>query len=323
MSIINRLVRAIESMSNIELGEQDRVGMRGEQFAEDIIVEGANEGYIRNPILPHPRKPGIFFETDILVYTQGTLFCVEIKNFGRGKVYYPSRYRTVYIEKGWFIFKRKVPQQVFERYDDTKMIQEKAGRNGIETREMPNPLYKTRNYANDLQRYLIRIDSRLQTVPIISVLAFSGKADISQVYYFDAGIIRAAELPDFFERHSNPTQHLSSLIQQAFHKIPTWDRILTSENEWINGVIQEKELSFKGSDNRQYNIPYAQILSVEVRREGTFSAYDDITIKYINGKSKSFRSASGEIHLERFGDHQIHKLRNVSKVAVGIANKGI
>jgi hypothetical protein len=38
---------------------------------------------------------------------------------------------------------------------------------------------------------------------------------------------------------------------------------------------------------------------------------------------RSFQCVDGEIHLKRFkGEQQVHPFRNVSKVIVGIANKG-
>ena len=60
----------------------------------------------------------------------------------------------------------------------------------------------------------------------------------------------------------------------------------------------------------------------EVYREGTFAAQDRICVTYINGGQQSFQCVGGEIHLNRFkGQQQVHKVRNVSKLVVGIANK--
>src|ERR1700737_1388967 len=113
MFMIDRLLRAIDAMSRVELGDVDRGGMLGEQYAEGIIDDGQHGCYIRNPMIPHPRRPGLFLETDFLVYVQGSLYCVEVKNY-RGRVYYPAHYKTVFIKKGWFIFKHRVPQVVFD-----------------------------------------------------------------------------------------------------------------------------------------------------------------------------------------------------------------
>ena len=109
MSMMHRLVRAFDTMANVELDDQERGGMLGEQYAEYIIDDEPHGCYIRNPIIPHPTKRGLYLETDFLVYVRGTLYCVEIKNF-RGRVYYPVDSHMIYVEKGWFIFKRLVPQ---------------------------------------------------------------------------------------------------------------------------------------------------------------------------------------------------------------------
>jgi hypothetical protein len=322
MSIMRRLMRVIESMSSVELDERDKGGMRGEQIAEDIIVEGANEGYIRNPLLQHPRKPGVFFETDLLVYENGTLFCIEIKNF-RGRVYYPSVYRIVHVTQGWFVFKRQVEREVFDHYDISQMVQEKIENNRPVVRSMRNPLLKTQDYANDLRHYLDRLEPRLHAVPIIPVLGFAGRADISAVHDFEAGIIRTSELADFFERHGNKaTQHLTKLVHQTFRRLPTWDLVITTKSERLNGIIVEAVLPVKDKHGRPQSISYSLIDSIDLRREPGFSAYDELVVTYTNGQRKAFQSDSSEIHLRRFGGEvQTHKLRNLNRVVVGIANK--
>jgi Nuclease-related domain. len=325
MSMMQRLVRAFETASNVELSDKDKGGMWGEQYAEYIIDDENNGCYIRNPIIPHPKKPGIFFETDFLVYMQGTLYCVEIKNY-RGKVYYPARYRTVYVRKGWFIFKRTIQQTVFSHYDYSKMVQEKMGQNRerLTIREMPNPFQKTQRYIEDLKYYLYHIEPRLQSLPIYPVLGFAEKTDIAAIYNFDAGIMYISELPAFFAKYSDPAyaRMPAPWIRQALHQLPTWDRILTTGNDWINGTIMDRVLSFKCVDGQKYNIPYTHIHVISLQREGNFSAYDTLTISYLNGSQQSFRCVNGDVHLRRFqGEQQTHKLRNVNQIVVGVANK--
>lgn len=325
MSIIDRLLRSIDAMSQVELDGVDRGGMLGEQYAESIIDDGQQACYIRNPLIPHPTRRGTFLETDFLVYVQGSLYCVEVKNY-RGRVYYPAHYRTIFVERGWFIFKRHVPQVICDGYDYSKMVQQKMGHRGEGpiTREMPNPIHKTQRFIDDLKRYLYRIDARLQVLPIYPVLAFSEKADISAIYNFDAGIMHISQLPAFFEKYGHPAFSRSPApwIGQALHRLPTWDRVLTAGNEWFNGVLADRDLCFQGTDGRRYALPYAQIDTVEVCRAGAFSGYDSLTVTYVNGGRQSFACAGGEVHLNRFkGERQVHKIRNLSKLVVGIANK--
>lgn len=324
MSMIDRLLRSMDAMSQIGLDGVDKGGMLGEDYAEAIIADGQG-CYIRNPMIPHPRKPGIFLETDFLVYMQGTLYCVEVKNF-RGRVYYPARYRTVFVEKGWFIFKRHVPQVILDGYDYSKMVQQKMGdrEEGLVTREMPNPIHKTQRYIDDLKRYLYRIDARLAVLPIYPVLAFTEKADISAIYNFDAGIMYVSQVRTFFEKYRHPAFSRSPApwIQQALRRLPTWDLIQTSNEEWFNGILADSDFCFRATDGHLHRLPYTQIHSIEVYRAGNFSGYDSITVTYVNGSQQSFQCAVGEIRLNRFkGTQQVYKLRNVSKLIVGIANK--
>jgi hypothetical protein len=327
MSITNRFVRAFETRATIELDDKDRGGMRGEDYVERIIAkyvdEGRNGCYIRNPLIPHPKKRGRFLETDFLVYTRGTLYCVETKNY-QGKVYYPVRYRTVYVEKGWFIFKRRVAQTVLDGYDYSQMIQEKQEPNGQITKlPKPNPFLTTQRYIEDLKPHLHRIEPRLANLPVYPILVFLEKTDISAIHQFDAGILQSPQLPAFFEKYSNSAcaRTPDPWVQQALYMLSTWDRILTTDNDWINGTITDRDFCYKSTDGRTYSVPYAQIHMLELSREGTFSAYDDLLITYVNGNTHAVRCTGGEIHLERFkGEQQVHKLRNVSKVIVGIAN---
>lgn len=322
MSILNTFLRAVETMSTVELDGRSKGGMMGEQYADYFIANGQNESYIRNPIIPHPRKKNIYFETDAVVYIYGTIFCVEIKNY-KGRVYYPPLYRTEQVQKGWFIFKRTVTRQVQVGFDDSRIIQEKVryGGNGVDLREMPNPLKKTQNYANDLRRFLSRLDARMENVPIISVVAFTERTDIRAIYNPQTGIISIPELPNFFAAHKSPNSGSMPWIQQTLRRLATWDHILTTDNEDINGIIEDTTFTFKDTDGHIQNIPYAQIHSIEFQRAGLLSPYDDMIIYYTDGKKRTFRSTSGEIHLERFGQRQTHKLRNITRVVVGIANK--
>lgn len=178
--------------------------------------------------------------------------------------------------------------------------------------------------ASHLQLNLFLIEPRLQLLPIYPVLGFAEKTDIAAIYNFDAGIMHISELPAFFAKYSNPAYARTPApwIRQALHQLPTWDRILTAGNDWINGTIMDRTLSFKSADGQRYNIPYAHIHMISLQREGSFSAYDTLNISYLNGSQQSFRCVSGDVHLRRFqGEQQTHKLRNVNQIVISVANK--
>jgi hypothetical protein len=323
--MMNRLVRAFDTLSRVENDAQTRGGMRGEDYAE-YIIESGQDLSVRNPIIPHPNRRGYYLETDFLVYSRGTLYAVEIKNY-RGKVYYPTRSHVEQVQKGWFIFKRSVPVTVVDGFDYTKLVQEKRdyNKNTISKREFPNPFTKTQDYIEDLKRYLYRLDARFANIPIYPALGFAEKTDISTIYNFEGGIMHISQLPAFFEKYANPTVSTASdqWIRQALHRLPTWDRIFTTGNEWINGVLDEVALTFRETNGQPRSIPYNRIRAIVFEREGRFSAYDVVTITFTDGKQQSFHSKDGEVRLRHFGEMQTHKFRNINSLLVGIANRQV
>jgi Nuclease-related domain len=323
VSFLDRLTRAFSTLSHVELDDRAKIGALGEQYAAQVI-DDSEGNWIRNPIIPHPTKPGYTLEADFLVYTRGNLFCVEIKNY-KGRISYAPKYRTVQVEQRDFLVSRYVPQTIIDGYDDSRILQEKVGNYGeaIFTKEYPNPLKKTRYFLHRLKDYLSARDARFQRLHIIPVVGFAEYADISAIHSFETGMIYVSEIPTFFERHAHPkfAKSPSPWILEGLQKVPTWDLVLTTNNEWMNGIIQGSELTFRGTDRRRYALPYMDIHAISLQRTGFFSAYDQMTVQYTNGSTKVFHSVGGEIHLQRVGERQVHQLRNVNRIVVGVANK--
>ena len=320
MSLFQRITRAFHTLSTIELDEQSRFGALGELYAEQILDDG-QAICLNNPIVPHPTKPGLFLESDFLIYTQGSLFCVEIKHF-KGCLYYPTRERVGQGPPP----RGPLSRPPIQGFDDSTIMQEKVGNygEGIFLKEHRNPLKKTRYFIHHLKDYLGTIDARCKKVYIIPVVGFSELADISAIYDFEAGMIPTSQIPTFFERHGGPSAASPppSWLRNALYRVPTWDLILTTRNEWINGVITDQELLFQGTDRRSYRLPYRTLHAITLQRTGLFSAADQLTIMDVHGGTHSFNSGGGEVHLRRFGgEFQTHKLRNVSQIVIGIANK--
>src|SRR6266702_3565084 len=124
MSLFQRITRAFHTLSTIELDEQSRFGALGELSAEQILDDG-QAICINNPIVPHPTKPGLSLESDFLIYTQGNLFCVEIKHY-KGRLYYPPRER---VGQGSPL-KGPLARPPLQGFDDSIIIQEKLGNYG-------------------------------------------------------------------------------------------------------------------------------------------------------------------------------------------------
>jgi len=117
-------------------------------------------------------------------------------------------------------------------------------------------------------------------------------------------MIPTTQLPAFFERHRNPAKplQLPSWLRQVLYQVPTWDRLLTTRYEWINGVILDRDLLFQGVDKQPHRLPYRTIATVTLQRAGgLFSAYDYLTVTHLDRRSESFQSVKGELHLQRFG----------------------
>lgn len=304
MSILQRLTRAWQTLSPIELDEQSRFGILGELRAERFLMDEQSL-CLTNPILPHPSKPGLFLESDLLLFTQGNLFCIEIKTY-KGRLFYPY-----------------VPGVGF---DDSRLLQEKMGKygEGIFTKEHRNPLKKTKSFIYHLKNYLGAIDGRGKRLYIYPVVGFSDQTDISAIYNFQAGMISLGHLPAFFEAHRDPARPLTppSWLRPIFAQIPTWDRILTTGGEWINGVLLDRELVFQDVEKQVRRLPYANLDTVTLQRTGLFSAHDALSVRYLSGQMAAFQSVRGEVHLRRFSNEvQTHRLRNVSQILVGLANK--
>jgi hypothetical protein len=320
MSLFQRITRAFDTLSTIELDEQSRFGALGELYAEQILDDG-QAICITNPIVPHPTRPGLFLESDFLIYTQGSLFCVEIKHY-KGRLFYPTGERVGQVSPT----RRSLARPALQGFDDSIIIQEKIGNygEGIFLKEHRNPLKKTRYFIHHLKDYLVTIDARCKKVYIIPVVGFSELADIRAIYDFEVGMISTSQLPAFFEQHSGPAAAAPppSWLRSALYRVPTWDLILTTRNEWINGVITDRELLFQGTDRHSYCLPYCTLHTVALQRGGLFSAADQLTVTDVRGHVSSYHSVRGEVHVRRFGgETQTHQLRNINQIVVGIANK--
>jgi hypothetical protein len=232
MSMSQRLTRAFQALSTVELDGQSRFGALGELNMQQVLRD-EQLLYVINPIVPVPGKPGRFNESDFLIYAYGNLFCVEIKNW-RGRVYYQPTSNMVY---GTSFNGPPTPRQTNTGYDTSHVVQEKWGRYGegpfINIHE--NPLRKTERFIGRLKRYLCDIDYRFKTYYIRAAVGFSDMADtdISAIYNFDEGIMRTSELASFFERYGRPNapSQPPTWLLSAFYRMPTWDVVVTKQNE--------------------------------------------------------------------------------------------
>lgn len=316
----NRFFSNVPHSNLTDLNEKEKVGRYGEDYMARVLNKISGVCYVRNPIIPQPRKPGLFNETDFLAYHSGNLYCLEIKYY-RGRIYYPPAYTTIYVKKGWFIFKRLVPQIVPSGYNYAQMVQESTNASGQRnTRTFPNPWKKTDEYIHNLKYYLEQINPGLAQLPIYPILAFSNKADLSAVYQFDAGILYIDEIPAFLDKYANPSysRQPTPWIEDELRRLPTWDYVFTIDGKSFNGVLSEPALRFRDAYWREQVIPYRTISELEIQAKPN----QEIKITFMHGQIQTFAYKDGAVCLNRFkGEQQIHYFNNIRQVTVGIANR--
>jgi hypothetical protein len=90
MPLGDTLLRSLQRIGSSphSASEIERVGALGEAVVADEIVPAAGRLIVYNPLVPHPCRPGAWLESDLLVYTHGKLFCIEVKNYS-GAISYP------------------------------------------------------------------------------------------------------------------------------------------------------------------------------------------------------------------------------------------
>ncbi len=300
MSLLRRLIRALDTTSQLQLDHRSLFGALGEEYASRFLEGPGIVSRVTNPILPISDGRKNPPEADFLVYTRGNLFCIEVKHY-----------------KG----------QITGGVDDTTILQEKTGNYGehLSPKSHPHPLKTTKAFIWQLKSYLAEtVDTRFQTVFIYAVAAFVESADLHAIHDLDAGIIYVKELPAFFQNHTNLhfARNPSRWIAEGIQHLPTSDLIMTTNEHPFKGFLTDQLLTFKKRDGTLERLTYSEIRSIHLQRTGLFSDYDHMTVLFTDGHFRDFECASGNIHFTNFsGEQQVHKLRNVKKIIVGRANK--
>lgn len=116
-------------------------------------------------------------EKDVLVYTRGCLFCVEVKTY-RGRISY------------------------CDGYGSTKMQREKRGYYGdvLSVDSFDNPLGGTIRFINALKAQTVRAEPRfggLRIIPVVTFVRFQD-TDISAIHSFESGTISLQRFEKFY-----------------------------------------------------------------------------------------------------------------------------
>lgn len=265
------------------------------------LGSAANVAYcIRNPILPAAGSLSHPLESDFLVYTQGNLFCIEVKNY-KGRLWYANDAVT----------------------GKRILMREKIGNYGefIPPESQRDPMRQMRTFIHHLKTRLVNMDGRFRGLYIIPVVAFSSASDISAIHAFEEGILSIRDLPAFFQTHAHSqfaSKPPSRWIIEALQRLPRADVIVTSQRERFKGFLLDRDLCVQETTGQRYALPYASLRSVALQRDGFFSAYDTLTVEYANGQVQSLHCVKGSVRFQTLeGEQQMHPLRNVSLIEVG------
>lgn len=297
--------------------ERARVGDQAEMYVRQVISSYGEGTLLRGPLVPgldaYGRVEG-YRETDFLVYTQGTVFCVEVKNY-TGTITYLPTWTSQQVWNGYTYTTRNV----FQGYDTSKILQVKSDKRGKQIEKVfNNPLKKTKSFIGVLKKYMARREPRFQHLFIIPVVCFDKQADIRAIYNFHEGIIQIEQLPTFFFHHRNerfaarPSPWIAETI---LNKIPNWDRVQTIDGEWVNGILVEPNLTFLGNAVRHCSLPnYAMVKTICWQ-------HTQMTVTYTNGSVQTFPCYGGQLNLLRGNKPETFSLQNLRYLVVGLANK--
>lgn len=319
MSFVDRISRLVDSFDVISNDEKINFGMKGEELARKSVDK--EEGLIiYNPIIPHPKDNKKFLETDIIIYNNNCVYCIEIKNY-KGEITFIPKYKRVKVEKRFlFFFKYIVERTVQDGWDDNKIIKKKVGNYNekVFCEEYPNPMKKTKNYIYNLKRYLAKEDRRFNNIFIVPVVAFNRKnANISRIYSFDEGYIYIDEIDKYIKYHFKSLNKQLDWIERGLEALSTWDTLKTSTGENIYGIIKGNYIEVITQDNNQIKIPYDEIINIKIKKMSLFSKEDILIIKFLNNEIKEFKNIRGTIVLDKFGELQKHKISNLKYIDVG------
>lgn len=317
MSFFYRFVRLLNSLEEVQNDEKVRFGMAGEKEAEKII--GKEDGIIiYNPIIPHPKDKNKFLETDLIVYYEGNLYCVEIKNL-KGKIYFIPIYdRVEEVRRFLFLFKIKVMKKVQVGWDDSKIIQEKSGNHGEGNfyKEYNNPMKKTKYYIYNLKMFLSTKQNGFQNTYIRPVVAFNRtNTNISKIHSLESGYIYIDELMDFIKITKRKSEN-SKKIEESLMELSTWDTIITTSGERIYGIIKGKSITLNSLNDETVEVHYDYIKCINFKR-GLFSNEDIVSVTFHNDVTEKYKCILKTVHLQKFDQNLDFKTVNLNKIEVG------
>jgi hypothetical protein len=296
VAFLRRIVRSLEARFHTHsLSPRDLAGIAGEADALQYLSDAIVTAWRANPLVPDPRNPGKQREGDILVYAGGNLYAIEVKNFS-GRLQYVDSERR-------------------------QLLQEKFGRDGrtLYQKIHRNPWFQANSFVGPLKAHLTRLDRRFERLFFFPAAAYVGACDVSAIYDFEKGVMRAEELPAFFRSKVHPKfgDRTTQWIIDGIQRVPTHDLVMTTDGQAFRGRFIDPALRFKTVLGSVWEIRFAEMQRALLTRT-SFSDHDDMTVWYRDGRRQPFMVAAGAVRCRNFEGTTIsHVLQNVAEIRPG------
>ncbi len=286
----NRIKRVFLSLKNTDPDNRHIFGYKAEKYVEDMLLK-AGMPVFSNKILKHPKLKSRYIESDIILYSGSSVFCIEIKRL-KGKIFHS---KDGIVQENYKPFAR--------RYQ------------GYRAKRIKDPKKQSGLFCNQLKKYLTNKSERFGHIRFIPVAVFSQEADISQIHSKQEGILYIDELIGFIKSHTKQNETEQERVVKELEKLKGFDIVINRKGLPVMGFIQN-EIFECLCKNGVFSINFSSIKSIDIKRSSFLSAYDDITINLKNGQTEHKKCLEGHISFDSFGNKQKHFLRNINSIHI-------
>ncbi len=288
MKLFRRFLRLFSTVGS----DPKRVfGTAGEEYVVGVL---SSLGYCLfvNRIIPHPYKPHRYIESDVVVYSDSCVFCVEVKRY-RGRVF-------------------KVEDGIVQ---ETECKAYERGRGKVyRAKRLKDPMVQSRFFTRTLREMLVSQDDRFRRINFIPVVVFLEEADVSSIHSFERGVIYAYELPDFIRSHLRSGGSYDWVVK-ALEGLKGFDVVVDRSGFGIKGLIVGDVFKCESRSGRvEENLSLVKL--IEIMPGGLFSSCDKVRLTRKDGFKEEFCCVDGYVDIDVFGERRRYFLRNILSVVV-------
>ncbi len=290
MDIIHRTKRILLAFRNIDPDSKHNFGHMAEKYVRNMLLT-TDMHIFTNKIIKYQKSKSRYIESDIILYSGNTVFCIEVKRL-KGKIF--SVGGSIVQEKHKSFEKR------FHNY---------------QAKKIKNPVTQSAFFTKTLKRHLMERDRRFKDITFLSVVVFSKEVDMSSVHDFDGGVLYIDELLEFIYKHTDKNVTNQDWVIRALDNLKGFDILINRNNLDILGLIVGDRFQCLGK-NGAVSIPYSNIKSISITRKTFFSSFDSIEIIKKDGKTLSIPCYEGSVSINTFDEIQSHFLRNINRIYI-------